>query len=425
MKLSLPAPLLLLALNLKAADGALRGSATRDRQLAAVSGEDKDHLVQEYDLKDDAPLPVQYISSASTVTVKGRDYSLEGLSEFSVLAPDFKSFVDGEEVVYSAQSSLWSVTDSNGASIMLMLDEAGDVAFIQLQDGSQETSLFPMHGSEYGPGAMVAISANDYEDHIFPFDEDEGEQIDDSGYDDPDAENILVPSHRVLQSCNTMKAMDVAIAYDSSFCKQYGGTAAGAQSRIEAIIAMTSKYYEVNGLCTKLRISYVEGSCDPAKDQYKEDVSKSNLLDLFRRRWSPLYRESQPRRAVAALFSGTDYTPNSNKLGDAYTYRVCNPYWGYSVNYMTSTNILSRQAILFAHELGHNSGVFDHVGAGQNTGHIMNKSLNDARNGFSSSSISTMSKFFGTLKCLETLPAETPNTEGGEGSTEAPTDEEW
>ena len=52
------------------------------------------------------------------------------------------------------------------------------------------------------------------------------------------------------------------------------------------------------------------------------------------------------------LFGGRDFSDGS-VIGCAF-YSNCNKDWGYGVNHMTFTSDLRLQAVLFAHELGHN-----------------------------------------------------------------------
>jgi hypothetical protein len=85
---------------------------------------------------------------------------------------------------------------------------------------------------------------------------------------------------------------------------------------------------------------------------------------------------------------------------------VCNLRSAYGVNWITFTTDLSRQANLFAHELGHNAGA-NHFGS-SNTGHIMNPQLNSARNGFSSASIASITTYLGRQNCISSTTTTPP-----------------
>ena len=449
--ISSPAPLLLLALGVVQAAHAdsptLRGSG--GQRVLTMSGQDRDGMCRDHMLRNDAPLTITlYDSSSNTVTVNGQVYSLDGMSEWFVRTDDFQSLVNGQEQASSLSGSLlWRGIDANsGASIILMKDETGGIAFIQIQNGNTELSLLAMHGDDYPPGAFVIISAEDYDlnmmNSMFQYGEDEAydatraagdsalDMLDQDGmlYDNTrgnngggrrrarttsDAAGAAIddqpePSHnRKLQSCSSFTSIDVGIVYDSTFCAQVGGSEGAAQARVEAIVGLASQRYEVAGLCTTLRLSYLEGHCDPGSDIYQNVIDNPNLLDIFRNHFIS-DRQSVPRD-VAHLFSGTDFS-GDGVIGVAFTSTVCNPFAAYGINWMTFTNDINAQSLLFAHELGHNSGA-PHFGSG-NSGHIMNPSINNGQNGFSSSTINNINNYLGSQSCVATV------SEGNDGDFE-------
>jgi hypothetical protein len=434
MKLYSPSAYLLLALSIG------KASAVSHREvpeIATMTDADPEFMLQNHMLKDKAPLPMQYISSASTVLVNGNEYSLSGLSEYVVRTPDFVSIVDGAVAPIPPQSLMWRGTNRNGASIMMMKSPAGGVEFINIQDGTSKTTLVAMHSDNYEDGVMVALSPEDYDydliNSLFSYGDDEGTYVDTpadmfdedgalvdnrgghrrtrglrskSGALAPESKIAPQATKRNLQSgCSSLTSVDVAIVYDSTFCTRYGGQA-GAQARIEAIVGMASSDYEVNGLCTTLQISYLEGWCNPATDIYLNVISNPNLLDIFRTHW--IKDRQSTRRDVAHFFSGTDFSTNK-VIGQAYRNAVCNKSIGYGINWMTFDSDLNLQSNLFAHELGHNAGA-PHYSSG-NTGHIMNPSLGDGRNGFSSTTINNINGYLGSQTCLSNVPrAPTPTT---------------
>jgi len=390
-----------------------------------ISPEKKVSMQSEYMLQERAPLPVQYISSANTIVANEREYSLDGLSEYLIRGPDFVHTVDGAEVALPEQSSLWKGQDENGASIFMVKNESGFPTFIHIQDGNRESSIISMPGDF--SGAMVAISADDYDydmmNKMFHYGEDDDEATDsedktNTAFDMLDENGnrrakSIDPEHfhRELQGCNTFTSIDVAIVYDSSFCSRYGGTATGAQSRIDAIVGMASRHYEVPGLCTTLRISDLEGYCDPNTDIYRDVIGSDNLLSIFREHWNS-DRQSRPRDA-AHLFSGTDFSDN-DAVGRALTSTVCNLQAAYGIDWMTWTDDLNVQSLLFAHEVGHNAGA-PHFG-NENTGNIMNPVLNSGSNGFSSTSINNISSYLNQQSCLSTVNIGGGGGDGGGGN---------
>jgi hypothetical protein len=237
----------------------------------------KDKLRKDSMCKAEAKLPFQAISPFNTVkSANGFDYSPGALSPFSVRASGFKGTVDGEEIV--AASQLWRGTD-NGASILLVKDENNEVSYIHIQDDQSEAMIV----SSDVPGTkrsemMVTIAAEDYDyeamNKIF-YDHAEGQDGDralaNAGFDDTSTGRELQPT------CSSLRVIEIAIAYDSSFCTKYEDASA-AQSQVEAIVALASQQYEVPGLCTTLQISKIEGYCDPSTDVYRKHYYEPDLF---------------------------------------------------------------------------------------------------------------------------------------------------
>jgi hypothetical protein len=206
-------------------------------------------------------------------------------------------------------------------------------------------------------------------------------------------------------ACGSFRNIEVAIAFDSSFCDKYG-SASAAQTRVETIVGLASQRYEVQGLCTRLQISNIEGYCTRNTDPYRNFMN-DGLLDSFRGFWNQT-RQNR-RRDVAQLFSGTDFSSN-RVVGRAYLSAVCRLGSAYGVNWITFSNDINLQANLFTHELGHGAGA-GHFGPERaDSGHIMNDLLNDGENGFSATSINSMNAYLGRQTCLSTsAPAPPPS----------------
>jgi hypothetical protein len=65
-------------------------------------------------------------------------------------------------------------------------------------------------------------------------------------------------NHRSLQGgCSSFDVIEVGIVVDSSLCA-YAGGYDNASTLSQSIVAAASKYYEVTGLCKKLKISYLD-----------------------------------------------------------------------------------------------------------------------------------------------------------------------
>lgn len=93
--------------------------------------------------------------------------------------------------------------------------------------------------------------------------------------------------------CNNMyKMIDLAVAYESSFCQREGGKAA-AENTVLQIVASVSQKYQQFGVCAKVRLSHLEGWCDKILDPYKTYVALNSsgcksygLLDGFKEIWN-------------------------------------------------------------------------------------------------------------------------------------------
>jgi len=194
---------------------------------------------------------------------------------------------------------------------------------------------------------------------------------------------------------SSFRMIEVAIAYDLTFCATYNAEAWTAQSAIESIVAMASKYYEVGGLCAMIQLSYVEGYCDQSNDIYAPFIQDDSLLNIFKDYWNT--HRQHVARDTAHLFTGTDFSSN-NAIGRAFISEICDLQNAYGINWITFSTELKLQANLFAHELGHNAGA--HHYGDSDTGHLMNPGMNDGRNGFSEACVASMDQYLSQQSCV-------------------------
>lgn len=514
--------LLLVALTFSSSHS--KGLRSKQGRKLELSKEALDTIKREYMLTDGVDLTMHSVSPSNTVTLDGKEYSLSGLEEFSVLAPDFESMVDGVKVEPTATTLMSTGTTEDGALITVMQDDMGNIEFIQIQDGDYETTLISVTKLGYTPGTFVAISDNDYDfdtlGSLFNFEGDDMDSnmevdtkeegtvnqdlrhlqtctdfanfadslgdtcanyaennwcqeygsdfankdgqtanmaccacgggtktapapapaptpsgpagtcvdtpfLDDEKYNCPKYENPnywckqygdvanakgetpnkaccacgggtksappAVPAP-VPGKCTSFKTMDVAIAYDSSFCAAHGGTGGGAQKRIEEIVASAKGHFEVPGLCASIRIAAIEGYCDAAKDEYRDIQGQENLLDLFTKKWKNDNNRLAKPYAAVHLFTQTKFSQRST-IGVAYTKGICAKYSRYGVNWMGYNSGIVPQGWLFAHELAHNAGT-GHDDPEVGKGFIMHPSDSDGSKGFSEASKNNMSTWF-------------------------------
>merc|ERR1719232_2022137 len=71
-----------------------------------------------------------------------------------------------------------------------------------------------------------------------------------------------------FSTCSDYRQIDVAIAFDSSFCSWMGGYEASS-SRVQSIVALAATKFQQTGLCVTLRLSAIDGFCDYGSDEYK------------------------------------------------------------------------------------------------------------------------------------------------------------
>ena len=74
----------------------------------------------------------------------------------------------------------------------------------------------------------------------------------------------------------SFKVIDLAVAYESSFCSQNGSSEDSSNHKVVEIIAGVSQRYQQVRLCTKVKIAYIEGYCNSATDPYKNFVDLNN-----------------------------------------------------------------------------------------------------------------------------------------------------
>jgi hypothetical protein len=180
---------------------------------------------------------------------------------------------------------------------------------------------------------MVTITPDDYDyeamNKIFRYDDAEDQDGDRAlanvAFDDASTVREL------RSTCSSLRIIEVAIDYASSFCTQFGG-ASRAQSRVEAIVALASQRFEVPGLCTTLQISNIDGYCNPSTDIYMNIGGNADPLDSFRNFWNA--NRTDRHRDTAHLFTGTDYSAD-RQIGVAYLPAVCMLEYAYGINWIT------------------------------------------------------------------------------------------
>jgi hypothetical protein len=320
-----------------------------------------------HSLKEAEELPMQQITPSNTFEADGKMYSLDGLTPVNVFTagatymengvemstlPEPAAFLkmEGEDMVlvsHNSQKSKMRTIDIVHAdgSITYMEELAAGVVATVLPEARDRDTLkkFVMAHREIDEADE---SNNEWTRKLFGS----------AGVDTDD--------ERKLQSgCSSFRVIEVAIAYESSYCSYMGG-ASNSNTAVQQIVARASTLYQ-NNFCSKIEISHLEGFCNSGSDPYRAGVLLNNsgcgstgLLDFFASFWSS-NRESISRDS-AHLFSGTglECSNNSCVIGCATRPSLCSSSSSYGVNYITFNNDSQMQANLFAHELAHNAGTF-------------------------------------------------------------------
>ena len=218
--------------------------------------------------------------------------------------------------------------------------------------------------------------------------------------------SFLQPKSSLLVSnitCTEYSVIDMAVAYDSTYCNALKGKES-AEAEIQSIISIVSDKYQQDGLCMKVKISYLEGYCDSDLDPYNDILNKNEgiqtALEDFTDYWN-LYR-TDVNRTVAHLF--TAHPMSSQTVGIGYLEVACKKKYAYSVNEVTWSDSLDLRAGLVAHELGHNMGA-EHVESTGCAKHIMESTINDGKSGFRDISRASIGSYTEKVTCMRTEPA--------------------
>ena len=284
----------------------------------------------------------------------------------------------------------------------------------------KSTDVDPSSTAAYAEGANFDYYEEDQDAmDKEPPDEDDKDQFQYNEEENPNGrqlvkEKLSTSSQKVdrsLQSsCSSFKVIEVAIAFDSSFCAREGGSVSSTKSSVQNIVAAASVYYQRQGVCTKIMISHLEGNCSSGADPYRSMVSSGDMtcsnassrdiLRNFKGYWRQ--NRSSINRDAAHLFFSKTITGRAT-IGCAGTNGLCRKDHGYGVNNVGFTSQTHRRAHLFAHELGHNVGLPDNSG----NGHLMG-SVGSTNNGWTSSNVSQLKSKLNGHSCV--------STEGGHGN---------
>jgi hypothetical protein len=289
----------------------------------------QDHL-----LLDDAILSRQRVSAAGTFKANGKKYSVRDLQPFNIFSPNATFMEDGVPKPLesdSRRSRLFMSKGEDGETILVIKEGALDDADDDDDGVIKSIDILNRDGSEVymeslADGTLATIREEDR-------DRQKVKEFSMGGIGGEDDEFVLVEEdfrghHRELQqSCSSYKVIDVAIAYDSSFCSMVaGGSSSQARTVVEQTVARASLLYE--RICVRVKLSHLEGYCSAAQDPYVQAVSYNNIgcsgsygvLQAFRDYWNSNRRNIN--RDAAHFFYGSNF-PGST-IGCASRPALCN-----------------------------------------------------------------------------------------------------
>lgn len=364
---------------------------TNKRKLK-IAEDEETIFKRKYNNKDITLQNVEFSSVKNTITLDGVEYSFDNLEELEMFSPEFKLFENGVEVGnYDDHKGIVFNGKDGENEIFVSHDYSRRINMIEIYDGENTTTL--LSDLTMGEHNSSDVSDSPMHQHLYS----DGEKVSYDYLDDHELETGSSKSIFTMQGkgCSYYRVIDVAIAFDTSFCK-YSGGFKKAVNKVQSIVAIASKKYKQPGLCIKIRISAADGRCNKNDDPYNKMrywisgcTGRDGLIDDFSSYWGT-YMKYIPRDS-AHLFTANKM---DGPVGCSGIGVLCKRAYG--VNQISYFYDMNLQAHLFAHELGHNCGAV-HIGG---NGYMMNPNVNHAQYGFSMQSIYQMNAYLKTATCL-------------------------
>lgn len=163
--------------------------------------------------------------------------------------------------------------------------------------------------------------------------------------------SVVNPTLRQAGSCasGTTHYVEIAIAFDNSFCKLFSNSQAAASAYVQSVINEADVVYR-RDTCVSVALVHLEAHCEDPSDPYSSlsnlqgsstESKGSKILDGFRSVWES--SRSQVQRDVAMFFSG--FEDGTSTAGIAFIAAACGSAgYGWVERGTVST---------FVHELGH------------------------------------------------------------------------
>jgi len=353
------------------------------------------NLLKDYDLN----LNLQKISKQNTATYSGKIFSLEG-KPLDVFTSDATYMRDG---VFAAIPTINTLQNIDGDDIVTITKNPdGQIKNVIIFNKKIKNTVELVN---VGVGVLGTIQPKDFDlKHLnrkFRYGE--------SNNTEPKSKDIVYTvdasgETRAKSSCVSFRKIDLAIAYESSFCAAHSSNSVDADNAATSLVGLVSTMYEQEDLCVKVKISHLEGYCDPATDPYTQYVNLNNsgcssdgLLQGFGEYWNR--NRVGVARDTAHLLSGTGLECDSDGscvIGCAGLGVTCYLEEAYGVNHATFSSSDVLNAVLVARELGHNNGADLYF----RPGYVMYPIVGPTPNGFSSTSIDAFNQRFSSTSCI-------------------------
>ena len=292
-------------------------------------------------LKNVSNLPVQSVSqSNNSLFFEGIEINLDHLEQYSVLNNDR----------FLHQSPLWRLR-VNDIEVIVVKEDT-EIKHISVKSSIKRADFFPIPFSEGAKSSgqfFAEITPSDY-------DSDRLVNMKKSGEDSKPPRTIIKGAKTTQtigndssiqyaksdhEGCEYYQVIRAVIAFDSSLCNEFSGRERAVMRHIESIIGLGSSYFE--SMCLKIKIPFIDGTCDKNRDPYRDVAKSKNILEDF----TAQFQKTRPRvrKDTAHLFSGTRFA--NGVLGWAWKGGICTSTHGFGANYISFSNNIALRASLF------------------------------------------------------------------------------
>ena len=343
-----------------------------------ISNQEIQEFKKTYGLLEDVTMSFQSITPSNTLSVQGREYFLNDIvTSLPIFTKDATYIHNAIAAPFPKVNMFQEEYEQEIVTVVKNMDD--DIESVRIIDKIKNEIV---DLKSISPGIFATIKESDY-----------------------NAKDHIPSHHRRIQennSCVSYDIIELAVAYDSSFCSFYEGQAKSDLKVYAVVKDVSTKFLQ---LCVKVYLSHLEGYCNSASDPYKQYVDlnlsgcgNDGLLDGVQTYWNA--NRVDVNRDAMILFSGTTLechelscTHSCSHIGS-----ICNNNFAYGAVHISFSPSENLEAVLVASELGHICGAA-HT---DSTGYIMYEFPNAADLGFDDDNIQLMQDRFGLTECVTT-----------------------